>query len=85
MAGRHKIWRNDFGWWTEEEEQAGGTESQEIPYILHMLGQTTPRPYKKHFLTIATRCILVEILSGKLRSAEDVATWLRHNQLPAGR
>jgi hypothetical protein len=63
-------WRTSF-WrggpeWTAAEETASHEGTANVPFLLKLPGQTSSATYTKALLTIVTRRLITEILSGRL-------------------
>lgn len=85
IMGDHS-WRTTFLWeniagWTKEDEQAsdGGKFDDRPGYIVKLAGQTKGAKIDEPFHAVETRALLDELLAGKIRSSDDLASWVRQN------
>ena len=57
-------------------------QANEVPFILKMAGQRKGLEYSQEVQTVQTKDLLLAVLGGKVRTAEDVACWLDRHRSP---
>jgi Sulfatase len=68
------------GAWSEEEARAMGDRTcSYVPFILKMPGQRRPIRYDGAFNTVVSGDLILAILRGEVKSAENAAQWLNAN------
>jgi hypothetical protein len=78
----HKIWRDAWNpvpgitWTAEEESYRDVDEDKRVPFIAKLAGQNTPATYSEPFNTLLVPKLILEVLSGKVKSNEDLKSWM---------
>jgi hypothetical protein len=79
----HKIWRDanlnpvpGMEWTAEEEAHRNVDEDKRVPFIAKLAGQNTPVTYTEPFNTLLVPKLIFDLVSGKLKSTEDLKSWL---------
>ncbi len=70
---RAAEWRRTWDWNAEDERLAARSGLMGVPFIVRLPGQDSGSLYTKPFMTTAARTIVDGILSGRIRTAEDLA------------
>ena len=79
------VWRPS-GFWTAEEEAASrnGTLDDRPALFLKLAGQQTPGRLDTPFAASRTRALIDGLVTGKLRTSEDLQAWARQGNLTPG-
>jgi hypothetical protein len=79
----HKVWRDPnwnpvpgIAWTAEEETYRNVDEDKRVPFIAKLAGQNSGATYSEPFNTLLVPKLIVELLSGKVKSNEDLKSWL---------
>lgn len=76
-------WRTDY-WrsrkidtsWSPADQKVADRVDHRIPFLLKMAGQKTPLTYEAPFNTVLTHDLILDIMKGRIASAEQVSAWL---------
>jgi hypothetical protein len=74
------LWEDSF-WWTDEEQRAsnGGKFDDRPAYIVKLAGQHAGVRIDAPFQALETHDLLDALMTGTIRSAEDLQTWVRQS------
>jgi Sulfatase len=81
------VWNNTWvvisadHWW-RESRQLDGKLDHRIPFIVKPAGAPVARTYSNPFSTIITHDLLLAILSGELRNARELPSWVDRHKTP---
>jgi hypothetical protein len=73
---RPDVWRGHIGWTEELERLTGGRQSERVPLIVKIAGESRGDAYDRPFSNVVSGDLSLAILSGEIRSVDDVARWL---------
>ncbi len=73
---RPEVWHGHMGWSDELDRLTGGKQSELVPFIVKLAGQKTPRVEDRTFSNVVCGDLAIAILSGEVRTADNVVTWL---------
>jgi Sulfatase len=73
---RPDVWRGHIGWTEELERLTGGRQSERVPLIVKIAGQNRGVAYDRPFSNVVCGDLSLGILSGEIRSVDDVAGFL---------
>jgi sulfatase-like protein len=73
---RPDVWRGHIGWTDELERLTGGRQSERVPLIVKIAGESDAAAYDRPFSNVVCGDLSLGILSGEIRSVEDVARFL---------
>lgn len=73
---RPALWSGHMGWTAELERLTGGKQSETVPVIVKLAGQDRGVVYDRPFSNVVCGDLSLAILSGQIRTADDVVRWL---------
>lgn len=73
---RPSLWRGHMGWTDEMERLTGGRQSETVPVIVKLAGQSQGVVYDRPFSNVVCGDLSLAMLSGEIRTADDVVRWL---------
>jgi hypothetical protein len=59
-----------------------GKPCTRIPFLVHLAGQTTSTPVTNRFESVATRDLVLKLLTGAIQTPAQVADWMHHPTTP---
>ncbi len=83
---RTEMWRQEPGWTEEMARITGNAQCKLVPYLLKLPGQRSRQAYRAPFNTVLTADLVLQILTGEVRTAQDASEWLdrRRGGTPLG-
>jgi len=77
------VWRADPHWTAEDERASEGGKFDDRPaYIVKLPGQSAPSRIETRFAALNTRALLQRILSGDIRTPQDLAAFAKASPPP---
>lgn len=73
---RYDLWRGGGGWTTEDEQAANYQINYRVPFLLKMANQKRGATYEGEFNTVVTRELLSAMMSERVKTPEDVKSFL---------
>jgi Sulfatase len=73
---RPDLWRDRMGWTPELERLTAGGQSQTVPFIVKLAGQTHGVVYDAAFSSVLSSDLVLAMLSGEVSTPEGAAAWL---------
>jgi hypothetical protein len=73
-AFRRAIWEAEMT--AEDKALFGGAADRRVPFIVRFPGQPSPVAYEREFNTVVSADLLLEVLQGRIKTAEETARWL---------
>jgi hypothetical protein len=73
---RPDVWRGHLGWTEELERLTGGRQSERVPLIVKIAGESHGVAYDRPFSNVLCGDLSLAILNGEIQSTDDVAGWL---------
>jgi hypothetical protein len=73
---RPDVWRGHMGWTEELERLTGGQQSETVPLIVKVAGDSRGLSYDRPFSNVVCGDLSLAILSRQVNNAQDVQAWL---------
>jgi hypothetical protein len=77
---RPDLWRGRMGWTPEFERLTAGGQSETVPFILKLAGQSHGVVYDRPFSSVVSSELVLAILCGDVSTPQGAASWLDSRQ-----
>jgi len=75
---RPDLWRGNYGWTDTMDKLFATGASQTVPFIVKLAGKQEHAVFDRPFSNIVSGDLSLEVLSGRVSTAEQAVAWLEH-------